>query len=742
MALPHSSTAGANPCPGCLDLRPELYRRLWDPNGYQIDKFPSIKCVDTHYYISSFSRIEEMSKGGCKFCCILDQGMRHFWDLAAIAPSIHDSNSHAADSDEEEDSSSSGNDDEYFYRPCIEIRPRKGLLVSVIHLSDNMVSDDCTKFHYPDVHFGTVRAPLEFYSISGKKTQISLQVLNKSLTEFPGQAEPAPAFGPSVNIPTNLTSDRCKQLLNEWLQECNHHETCQPKLDTGCPKRLIQVSGSLVRLVDAGSQFKENYTTLSHRWGTKDVADKMFKATRCNMKDLQESIHWENLPQTFQDAITITRNVSCNYIWIDSLCIIQDDDGDWKEQASQMSSIYANSYLNIAATASHDGSGGLMFPRFSLNEDRTSSGTTPVHSVELSHGLAVRPDLEHVHCIFFEEEYRRLKKGALSPLLTRAWVFQEQLLPGRTVHFTYSEIVWECRHHTVCECGGLNDWGRHHTNPKKSFNDSITGKAEPHTMFKSWQNFVRAYTALEVTKNEDWPFAIAGIASRLQHKVKSHYLAGLWEADFPAGLLWSASYRTPTEPLKESQYHWNPSEDTPPTWSWLRCIQSLKASGVSSSIFYPLEFPGVDMLVRDSRFGLKLIDATNRPDTEEFLTCFTNVRLRLSGAALKGLARIRSDGVFGQGRELIVRFPEVEKDLRTSADFPLPTILRNSEFEVLCLLLGVCQIHDDEEVSENQFGLVLSDICSKGSFYIRMGEFTFLTPDLFKEAEVIDIDVR
>lgn len=186
MALPHSSTAGANPCPGCLDLRPELYRQLLVNYDHSLDDFPSIKYVDTHYYISSFSRIEEMSKGGCKFCSILDQGMRHFWDLTAIAPSIHNPNSHIADSDEEEDSGSSGNDDEYFYRPCIEIRPGKGLLVSVIHRKDYfgayMVSDDRTKFNFPEEQFGKVRAPLEFYSISGNKPQISLQVLNKHLT--------------------------------------------------------------------------------------------------------------------------------------------------------------------------------------------------------------------------------------------------------------------------------------------------------------------------------------------------------------------------------------------------------------------------------------------------------------------------------------------------------------------------------------------------------------------------------
>lgn len=232
-----------------------------------------------------------------------------------------------------------------------------------------------------------------------------------------------------MNIPADLTADRCKQLLNEWLQECNsRHENCRPNIDVGCPKRLIQVSGSSIRLIDAGPEFKGKYTTLSHRWGSNKDAEKMFKTTRFNLTDHQESICLDNLPRTFRDAITITKSISCDYLWIDSLCIIQkaypnDDDADWKEQAPQMSSIYTNSYLNIAATASNDASGGLMFSRFSLNDYPISWDDTPTDSVELSDGLAVRPDLEHVHCIFFQERCRRLEKGILSPLLTRAWMF-------------------------------------------------------------------------------------------------------------------------------------------------------------------------------------------------------------------------------------------------------------------------------------------------------------------------------
>lgn len=73
-------------------------------------------------------------------------------------------------------------------------------------------------------------------------------------------------------------------------------------------------------------------------------------------------IPWELLPTTFRDAIQVTKGLGIRYLWIDSLCIIQDDDVDWKEESSKMASIYQNSFLTICATAAPDDEAGL-WPR-------------------------------------------------------------------------------------------------------------------------------------------------------------------------------------------------------------------------------------------------------------------------------------------------------------------------------------------------------------------------------------------
>lgn len=401
-----------------------------------------------------------------------------------------------------------------------------------------------------------------------------------------------------------------------------------------------------------------------------------------------------------------------------------------------MSSIYTNSYLNIAATASHDGNGGLMFPRFSLNEDINSPGRIPVDSVELSHGVAVRPDLEHVHIHFFEqEEATNLKRGRLSPLLNRAWVFQEQVLSGPTVHFTYSELVWECRKHTVCECRGLDDWGQHHQNFKQLFNNSITGKDEPETILESWRKYVSMYTELKITKDQDWPFAIAGIASRLQPHVKSHYLAGLWEADFTTALLWRLREFSAREPEKED--HWKPSEDTPPTWSWLRCIRSWNSVGVSPGICHLRK--DEDVIVPDSRFEFNLIDVTNKLDHEDPLVFLTNVRLRLRGAVRKVLVDL--DPYDYGSTTLTAVFPD-GRGLEGWLDFPLPSRLQESEFEALLLLVGQSKKWDKGICPNKQAGLIILDLGLNGSLYVRIGMFWYYSFGAFDGAEVRDIEIR
>ncbi|RAQ80318.1 hypothetical protein COH21_013023, partial [Aspergillus flavus] len=127
-----------------------------------------------------------------------------------------------------------------------------------------------------------------------------------------------------------------------WIVDCNNqHRSCAtaPK---PLPTRLIDVgseaSGDLVKLVEFNGETRGHYVTLSYCWG----GDSTSATTRSNVASMKEGICLRDLPQTFQDARLMTRALDVQYLWIDRLCIYQDDVEDWERESSNMGSIYAN----------------------------------------------------------------------------------------------------------------------------------------------------------------------------------------------------------------------------------------------------------------------------------------------------------------------------------------------------------------------------------------------------------------
>jgi hypothetical protein len=87
----------------------------------------------------------------------------------------------------------------------------------------------------------------------------------------------------------------------------------------------------------------------------------MLKMT--NLNQFIECIDIAELPKTFQDAIEISRRLDIRFLWIDSLCIIQDSKEDWLKESVIMGDIYQHAYCNIAATAAPDGRTGCFLER-------------------------------------------------------------------------------------------------------------------------------------------------------------------------------------------------------------------------------------------------------------------------------------------------------------------------------------------------------------------------------------------
>lgn len=225
-----------------------------------------------------------------------------------------------------------------------------------------------------------------------------------------------------------------------------------------------------------------------------------------------KGIVWSDLPKTFQDAIEITRALGFSHIWINSLCIVQDDDYDWALESSKMASIYSNSFLTIAATAAEDARGGCL--RYQ-NESRQP------FEISLKGYNRSMFVMDGLH-------------GDPQPLMRWAWAFQERRLSRRSLFFNQRELAWACESETTCECkeySPLND---------RTENVILSGG------YKEWWHILIAtYSNLHLTVPKDRLSALSGVAYAYRHgkeprEYLGNYLAGLWQGRIVSQLSWAA----------------------------------------------------------------------------------------------------------------------------------------------------------------------------------------------------------
>ena len=339
-------------------------------------------------------------------------------------------------------------------------------------------------------------------------------------------------------------------LARKWLHKClSGHERCTAGARSlpNVPIRLIEIDGSdaqpLLRLVETASHpRKEKYMTLSHCWGTADI---LTLRESC-LNDMKKGIVWSALPKTFQDAVTVTMWFKIKYLWIDSLCIIQDSHQDWESESKLMKHIYKNSFLTIAATSAVDATGGLFVHR---NPDIVRS--CRVRARWSRGGRELVGDYLYLDTDLWRREILE------SPLMKRAWVCQERLLSPRMLHFGRPQMFWECQVQGACETFpvGLP------IDPRSSL-ESKRLLALEHEIFpiKYWNPVIEQYSTGNLTKMSDKCVAFAGIVEVFQDFAQSTYFAGLWRHNLEQQLLWSVEH---VRPAGRTQSYIAPS------WSWL-----------------------------------------------------------------------------------------------------------------------------------------------------------------------------
>ncbi|KAF8860776.1 HET-domain-containing protein [Acephala macrosclerotiorum] len=356
------------------------------------------------------------------------------------------------------------------------------------------------------------------------------------------------------SIPSGST-EAALPLCKAWLSDClQTHKHCSAISEVQVPTRLIFIGEVKPRLcLSAGILGAVAYATLSHCWGAK----KFLTLKKTNITVFQRHIPAEAITKTFYDAIAISRYLGLQYLWIDSLCIVQDDPDDWFREAGLMESVYGGSTVNLAASSACDGNVGCFFDRPGSWRCQFKADTSEIQRARLSESES-----------FSDCVPQRLNTlvGA-TPLSQRAWAVQERILAPRNLYFTNNEVFWECTQKSACETfpDGLpgemvyRAWA---SSPPKE--DSTIEFPAP------WFNIVMHYSRCNLSKSEDKLVAIAGVARRWQSRVQqSHvagiwdgplageYVAGLWRGHLPLGLCWKVD-----SPKKRLHPY------TAPTWSW------------------------------------------------------------------------------------------------------------------------------------------------------------------------------
>ncbi|KAK2613454.1 hypothetical protein N8I77_000367 [Diaporthe amygdali] len=249
----------------------------------------------------------------------------------------------------------------------------------------------------------------------------------------------------------------------------------------------------------------------------------------------------QTLPENiagYRDAVEVVRDLGLSYIWIDSLCIIQDNNDDWEREAALMTQVYREALCTICALSSNDGDGGCRV-------NGSNEEVKLLRYVDLDLGeyrIRLVEDQASMDMLNWDLEYGdddfKIEPWGNNPLRTRGRAFQERELSVRAVHFSKHTLLWEClemKGSTEIPYGVTRGRDESLMEPKQT-SSSDAGAADR----DQWYGKVEDYTSRFLTYESDKLVAFAGYAQHFRREVLGGgiYLAGLWKEHFPGCLLW------------------------------------------------------------------------------------------------------------------------------------------------------------------------------------------------------------
>ena len=362
-------------------------------------------------------------------------------------------------------------------------------------------------------------------------------------------------------MPSNPLSEVCFRKISSWLRECTATHSA-----TQCRNKQVRRSNFMpLRLIAVGTGAAEpriieyrgnvaNYTALSYCWGSASIP----LTTTANLPERIHCLRWKHLPMVFRDAIVLTRALGIKYIWIDAICIVQDDAADMSKQLAQMAEIYHEALVVISADSASNADDRLFKKRPRSFYLRTESLNQKRRASE----VLVHEGIDH-----------DFLGGASTadgnwPLARRGWTLQERFLATRIIHVSAAEVVWECSEKVRCECKYMDHRGRNRealswTSLRSRYVHSLDPSTPGHQTPECWCYIVREYSSRLCSMDYDRLPAISGLARSFGKACIGEYRAGVWTKHVLRMISWN---RRPTGVCCR------PSEYTAPSWSWASII--------------------------------------------------------------------------------------------------------------------------------------------------------------------------
>lgn len=302
-------------------------------------------------------------------------------------------------------------------------------------------------------------------------------------------------------------------------------------LDLGPQKNLesIRLINS-PQIVPSDVSDVPRYAALSYCWGPSFATDGVQQVcTKVgNIESMRRHVPKQAIPQVILDAIEVCKALSIRYLWVDSLCIIQDELSDWERESASMTLIYKNAFVTICTPSSRSSNEGFLvrhrrhvaipfhsrtLPSINGHYNLVASGTF------LNNGLPGWPELD-INSTYWN---------------SRGWTFQEYEMSNRLLLFGKSMVHFQCRHL-------VSENGYRQTRKTVNVRRMIETLEDAHSTSKSsylhWETILDLYGMKDFTIVEDRLPGISGMAKYIADKNDDEYFAGIWKTGLPSKLVW------------------------------------------------------------------------------------------------------------------------------------------------------------------------------------------------------------